>query len=117
MTPRLIGHALAGLLGATAVIASVFAFRAGITPVLPVTLLIVGALMGGLTALSLQGSRAAWSFLVALCGVMFVCNFFGVPKIRSLVDTSFGFALLPSLRLGVTTVLLAVIYADYETAK
>ncbi|MCX5746151.1 MAG: hypothetical protein NT062_27045 [Proteobacteria bacterium] len=113
--PKLVGHGLAALLGITSVVAGFNAVTANMTPTLPVTLLIVGLLLGWLAYLSVRGSRVAWSFLVAITGVMFVCMFFGAPKVRSILGLNIWFALIPPGMFGASTIALALLSKDYAT--
>ena len=94
MWPREVGHVLAVVLGATAIAGSIGAFAKGMTPVLPITLLFTGVLMGYLAYRSWLGERVAWSFLVSLMAVLFVCMFFGAPKVRGAIDVGIWLALI-----------------------
>jgi hypothetical protein len=94
LKPREVGHLLAVILGATAIAGAVGAFYRGMTPVLPITLLVTGALMGYLALRSWRGERVAWSFLVAIMGVLFICMFFGAPKVRGAIGVGIWVALI-----------------------
>jgi hypothetical protein len=81
--PREIGHLIPALLGVFHLIASLAAFGHHDVPaVVGVTLLISGVMMPVLAFYSYRGSRPAWAFLIAVCGVFAVVEFFGAPKIR-----------------------------------
>jgi hypothetical protein len=56
---------------------------------------------------ALQGNRTAWSFAVALDGVVTVAFIFGAPNLRDAWDVSLPLGFVPALILGATTVLLA----------
>jgi hypothetical protein len=117
LCPRQVGHLLAGLFGAAYVIAVVRGLVTGAMPgVLAVTWLVAGCL---LLALSWQSyfhrSRAAWSVIVAICGVFAVCELFGAPKIAGALDISLWLAMIsPGLKVVATTALVALRddYAD-----
>jgi hypothetical protein len=69
-------------------IAGVAAFGHHDVPlVVGVTLLVSGVLMPVLAFYSYRQSRPAWAFLIALCGVFAVVEFFGAPKIRDAMGT------------------------------
>jgi hypothetical protein len=79
---RVMGHLIPVLLGVAHLVGSVAAFQHGAPSVLGMTLLLSGVLMPVLAVSSYRGSRAAWAFLIAICGVFAVVAFFGAPKIR-----------------------------------
>lgn len=99
--PREIGHLIPMLLGAVNLRASYAAFSRGQPAVLGMTLLVSGILMPVLARSSYRGSRAAWAFLIAICGVFAVAEFFGAPKIRGALDT----ALALNIGLWITMIL------------
>jgi hypothetical protein len=84
--PRVVGHLIPPLLGATHLVASVMAFQHDAPSVLWVTLLVSGVLMPVLAWHSYHRARPAWAFLVAICGVFAVVEFFGAPKVRGALD-------------------------------
>src|SRR4029079_1959903 len=79
--PRVIGHPLPVLLGACNLVAGVAAFSRELF-VVGITLLVSGVLMPVLAWYSHRRSRPAWAFLIAICGVFAVVEFFGASKIR-----------------------------------
>src|SRR5262245_53614385 len=86
LSPRVIGHISAAVLGVANVIAALVSFGAGLTPVLGFALLLGGGTMVALAYFSyFKHSRAAWAFLAALLFVFGLCLLFGAPKVRSLV--------------------------------
>jgi hypothetical protein len=86
----------------------------GVTAALWVSLLIVGVMLPVLAYLSLyQRSRAAWAFLVSICGVFAVVTFFGAPKVRDALHIGLGITmLLPALNVLATS-LLVTLRGDY----
>jgi hypothetical protein len=113
--PRQVGHVLAVVLAAASIAGGGAAFYKHMTPVLPVTLLVAGSLMAFLAAKSWQGERAAWSFLISICAVMFVCLFFGAPKVRGTIGVGIWIALILPGLFAVATVALAVEYERYRS--
>jgi hypothetical protein len=85
---RLIGHAVAALLGAFNFIAGIGAWMHGTSGALVATLLVTGVVLPVLAWHSYHRSRAAWGFLAAMCGVLAFASLFGAPKIRSALDVS-----------------------------
>src|SRR3954468_24514003 len=72
LSRRLIGHVLAALLGAVNLVFGLFALTHAQPGALSATLLVSGLVVPTLAHLSFRRSRAAWAFLVALCGVFAV---------------------------------------------
>lgn len=89
-----IGHGIPAALGIAALIAAVFSFRAGIQPTLTIALISVGGLLPLLAWLSMNRSRAAWSFLISLSIVLGIMTLFGAPKIRTIVGIHMSIALV-----------------------
>jgi hypothetical protein len=114
--PRTVGHGIALVMGLVSLVASIAAFAHGMTPVLPMTLLIIGGLLPMLAMFSMKTSRAAWSFLTALCGVYATVLLFGAPKVRGLLDIGLWTALIVPGLLAVATVSLVMSRADYRDA-
>lgn len=113
-SPRWVAHGLAIVLGAASLAASIAAFMKGLTPVLPCTLAITGGLLGALGFQSLRDRRAAWSFLIAMTGVLFVVTFFGAPKVRATLGVGIWTALwFPGL-FAVATIGLGVLHERYR---
>jgi hypothetical protein len=113
MWPRVTGHLIPTLLGVGHLIAAVAVFIHGAPSVLPMTLFVSGVLMPVLAGYSLRGSRAAWAFLVALCGVFAVVELFGAPKLRGALDIGLWITMiLPGLN-AVATAALASLRGDY----
>ncbi len=86
LLPRVLGHLIPVLLGAVDLVASGFAFAHELPGVLGMTLLVCGVVMPVLAWHSYRRSRAAWAFLVAICGVFAVVLLFGAPKVRGALD-------------------------------
>jgi hypothetical protein len=112
--PRAVGHAIPALAVVGSLLATPFAASIGV--VLPAMLVLVAGTFGFLIRLSLERSRAAWSYLAALCAVYGVVLFFGAPKIRGLVDVGMWIALIVPGLLWVATAALRAIRAEYREA-
>lgn len=110
---RQVGHVLAALLGLSNLAFGVLAASHSQPGALTATLLITGVLVPTLAHFSYRRSRAAWAFLVALCGVFAVVGLFGAPKIRGVLDVSLWTTMIfPGLYL-VACATLAVLSDDY----
>lgn len=113
---RGIGHLLAALLGITNLVFGFFAFTHDQPGALTATLLVTGLVVPTLAHLSYRRSRAAWAFLVALCGVFAVVGLFGAPKISRVLDVSLWTTMIfPGLYV-VACVTLALLRDDYVDA-
>lgn len=111
--PRQVGHLFPVLLGVIDLVAAFGALSHGAPGVLIATLLIAGVLFPLLAYFSLQGKRASWAFLVAMCGVFALVEVFGAPKLRDALGVGLWTAmLLPGLNL-VAVVTLVMLRGDY----
>jgi hypothetical protein len=111
-----IGHGLAVLLGLLSLFSGVESMSHDLPHVMTATLLIAGVLFPALAYLSWRGSRAGWSFLVAMGCVFGLLSFFGAPKIRGQLDTSLWYALIIPCLYFAMVVALAMRRADYRRA-
>jgi len=94
-SPRIIGHAVCGLLGLWSVIAGILALARGLTPVLGVSFTVGGGVMIALAYFSfVNRSRAAWAFLTAMCVVFGLAELFGAPKTAIQLGVSLWTALI-----------------------
>ncbi|HEX3764288.1 MAG TPA: hypothetical protein VHW23_36590 [Kofleriaceae bacterium] len=110
---RVVGHALAALLGLANLVFGALAASHGQPGALTSTLLITGVVVPALAVQSYRRSRAAWAFLVALCGVFAVVGLFGAPKVRGVLDVSLWTTMIfPGLYL-VASATLAQLRDDY----
>jgi hypothetical protein len=62
-------------------------------------------------------SRAAWAFLVAICGVLAVVDFFGAPKIRHALDVSLWTTMIIPGLYAIATVTLMQLREDYSDGE
>jgi hypothetical protein len=111
MWPRAIGHGIPVVLGIGYIIAAVAAVRhAEVTTALPATLFITGGLMPVLAHFSFHHrARGAWAFLIAICGVFAVVEFFGAPKVRGALDIGLWITMiLPGLNAVAVWALVSV---------
>ncbi len=67
-----------------------------------------------LSWLSLNRSRGAWSFLLAICGTLAIALFFASPRFRGSFDLSWPMAMLASGVFAVVTVLLVALAPRYR---
>jgi hypothetical protein len=109
------GHGIPIALGALSLIASVFSWKNHIQPTLSVALVVAGLTLPALAWLSMLRSRAAWSFLISLCGVLGVMTLFGAPKVGRMVEINIGVALIIPVLFGCATFFLAMIDHRYKT--
>jgi len=114
--PRLVGHVIAAVIGVISIIASLFAFARGMTPVLPFTLLLLGILLPLLAYFSMKTSRAAWAFLTSTCAVYATVLMFGAPKVRFILDIGLWSAMIIPGILAVATAALVMSKAAYRDA-
>jgi hypothetical protein len=107
--PRVVGHLIPTLLGVGHLAGAVAAFTHGAPSVVGMTLLVSGALMPVLAWHSYRGSRPAWAFLVAICGVFAVVELFGAPKVRGALDIGLWVTMiLPGLNAVATAALVSL---------
>lgn len=112
--PRIVTHALAGLIGVTALVGAAGAASKDFHPVLPIALGVLGGLILVLLYFSIATrSRPAWAFLVATCAVGALVTLFGATKIRNATDVSLYHALILPGILAVVTVMLIAQADDY----
>lgn len=110
---RKVGHALAGLLGLINLAGGIAALLHGLPGALIATLVVTGLVMPALAQFSYRGSRGAWAFLVAMCGVLAVVALFGAPKLRGVLGVSLWTTmLLPGLH-AVACATLGLLRDDY----
>jgi hypothetical protein len=113
LEPRFVGHLLAVMLGAINLFAAVGIFVYGAPGVVGVVLLVAGVLLPTLAHFSYRGSRAAWAFLIAICGVFALVEFFGAPRVRAAIGIGLWTAMiLPGLN-AVAAATLASLRGTY----
>jgi hypothetical protein len=113
LEPRKIGHLIPVLLGLADLGGAFGAFTHDTPAVLGMTLLVAGILLPTLAHFSYRGSRPAWAFLVAMCGVFALVEFFGAPKVSRALGISLWTAMiLPGLN-AVATAALASLRGSY----
>lgn len=78
------------------------------------SLLLTGACTMWLSWLSLRRSRAAWSFLLAICGTLAVALFFASPRFRASFDLSWPMAMMASGVFALATILLVALAPRYR---
>lgn len=117
LAPRLIGHGIAIVLGLLSIVAGIEAFAHELPGVMCMTLLVVGVLTPVLAWMSLNHSRSAWSFLIAVTAVFAAVDFFGAPKIRGLLGIGLWTALIiPGLQ-TVTVIALTMLRSEYRERR
>jgi hypothetical protein len=113
LEPRKVGHLLPVLLGLADLAGAVGAFTHDAPAVVGVTLLVAGLLLPVLAHFSFRGSRPAWAFLVAMCGVFALVEFFGAPKVSRAINVGLWTAMiLPGLN-AVAVAALASLRGSY----
>jgi len=113
-SPRIVGHALAGLALLGSLAGGIAAYDAGYHPVLPASLIVIAFVLEELIRHSLEGSRAAWAFLVSTLGVLATVTLFGSTKIRSALDIGLWQAMIIPGVLSAATTALALARDDYR---
>ena len=111
MWPRAVGHALPVVLGLGYIVAAIAAIvHGGVTTALPATLIITGGLMPVLAHFSFHHrTRGAWAFLISICAVFAIVEFFGAPKVRSALDIGLWITMiLPGLNAVAVWALVSV---------
>ncbi len=109
-----VGHGIALIMGLGSFFAGALALSRGMPSALYGALLVLGCLMPYLAYRSWTGSRAAWSFLIAICSVYAVVLFFGAPTVHRVLGLGLWTSLiLPGLNL-VAFVTLIQIRAKYR---
>lgn len=108
--PRVTGHVIAIGFGVAYVIAAIYGLSTEMPGVLVVTWMLGGGLLAALGWRSFfQRSRAAWSIIVAICGVFALCELFGAPKIARGLDISLWLAMVaPALKVVATVALVSL---------
>ncbi len=114
LAPRLIGHGIAFVMGAASLVGGFAALSKGLPPVMGTTMLVIGGLIPALAIKSLQHSRSAWSFLIAIIAVFAAVCFFGAPKIRHLLGIGLWHAMIfPGLQI-VAVIALSMLRGEYK---
>jgi hypothetical protein len=107
--PRLIAVGIPFLTALVSFYAAVGTYRAGVFIVMPVTLGMVGLILLALLRGTQRGSRAAWSFLIAMCSTLAVVTLFGVTKVRAGFHVGLWYAMVVPGLLTVATVALTLL--------
>ena len=113
-TTSLIGHILAALIGAGALVAGVEAILHDLPGVMTTTLLVCGALLPLLAWMSMHGSRASWSFTIAIISVLGLITLFGAPKVRTLLGVGLPVAALIPIVCIVAVTVLSMLGTSYQ---
>jgi hypothetical protein len=114
VSPRWVGHGIAGALALGSIIAGFFALGTSIPMVLGVTLLFLGLIVPLMIWQSLVYSRAAWSFLLSTCAVLGLILMFGAPKVRGLLGIGLWTAMIIPGLLVLGAVALGLARRDYR---
>lgn len=114
LAPRIIGHALAVMIGIGALIGAYGSLDHHMPTVMSAVLIAVGVLLPMLAHFSWRGSRAAWSFMISIICVFGIVTFFGAPKVRNILGIGFWTAMiLPGLHFVAVTA-LAMVRGEYR---
>jgi hypothetical protein len=114
LAPRPVGHAIALLMGLGMFFGGILAYLHGLPAVVVATNVVIGALSPPLAYLSWRRVRAAWSFLIAICGVFAGTTFFGAPRLRTELGVSLWHAMVVPGLYTVAVISLAMLRADYH---
>lgn len=109
--PRLVGHLIPLGLGLLHLgFAYYAATRSTATAALWVSLLITGVVLPVLAHFSYRDrSRPSWAFLISICSVFAVVEFFGAPKVRGALDISLWTTMIfPGLNIVACTALVSL---------
>jgi hypothetical protein len=97
---RAVSHAIMMVMAPASLLAGLCAAVYGLPSVLAAAELILGTVLCVIVPMSWRGSRAAWSFLVAIAAAYGVVLFFGAPKVRGVLDVGLWTTLiLPGLNI------------------
>jgi hypothetical protein len=114
LAPRFNGHLIAAVMGIAALVGGIAALGKGMPPVMGATMLLVGIITIPLVYLSLQRSRSAWSFLIAIVAVFGAVTFFGSPKVAHILGIGLWYAMvIPGLQV-VCVIALSMLRAEYR---
>jgi MFS family permease len=112
--PRLVGHGIGFVAGIASLAAGFAAFGSTIPGVVAATLIITGLVVPVLSWRSLQRSRTAWSFLIAILAVLATVTFFGAPKVRHVLGIGLWYALIiPAIEV-VGVIALSMVRTEYR---
>jgi uncharacterized membrane protein YfcA len=106
-------HVLCTLLGLGNVVAGVASIAKSMPPVLATTLLLAGVLMPVLSWYSHRRRRAAWAFLVSICGVFAVTYLFCAPRLAHAMSINLELALIVPTLYAVAASALISLRGDY----
>ena len=113
---RAVGHSLAFLVGVASLIGGIAGLASRLPKTMGATLLVLGLLLPLLAWFSLQKSRAAWAFAVAVLAVFAVVTFFGAPKIAHVLGVPLGLAAVIPVVMTVAVVALSQARGDYRAS-
>jgi hypothetical protein len=100
VAPRGVSHLIMAVMAPASLLAGLCAAVFGLPAVLAAAELVLGGVLCAVVPLSWRGSRAAWSFLVAIAAAYSVVLFFGAPKVRGVLDVGLWTTLiLPGLNI------------------
>jgi MFS family permease len=112
--PRLVGHAIGFAAGLSALGAGFAALGTTIPGVVAAALIIAGLVLPVLSWRSLNHSRAAWSFLIAILAVFATVTFFGAPKMRHVLGIGLWYAMIiPAVEI-VGVIALSMVRGEYR---
>jgi hypothetical protein len=114
IAPKLVGHALALVIAAGALVGAYGSISHGMPGVMTAVLIAVALLLPVLAHFSWRGSRAAWSFMLSIICVFGIVTFFGAPKVRNILGIGFWTAMiLPGIQF-VCVSALAMVRGEYR---
>jgi hypothetical protein len=114
LAPRHLGHGVGFVAGIASLVAGFASFGSTIPGVVGATLLVFGFILPIVTWKSLQHSRAAWAFLIALLSVLATVTFFGAPKVRHVLGIGLWYAMIiPAVEI-VAVIALSMVRGEYR---
>lgn len=114
LAPRIVGHALAVVIGIGALIGAYASISHSMPGVMTAVLIAVGLLLPLLGHFSWRGSRAAWSFMISIICVFGIVTFFGAPKVRNILGIGFWTAMILPCIQFVCVAALAMVRGEYR---
>ena len=111
---RAVGHTLAFLVGVASLIGGIAGLFSKLPTTMGATLLVMGLILPVLAWRSLNLSRGAWAFTIAVLAVFDVVTFFGAPKIAHVLGIPLGLAGVIPVVMTAAVVALSQVRADYR---
>jgi hypothetical protein len=112
--PRLVGHGIGFIAGIAALVGGFAAFGTNIPGVVSAALIVTGLVLPALSWRSLNHSRPAWAFLIAILAVLATVTFFGAPKMRNVLGIGLWYAMIIPAVEVVGVIALSMVRSEYR---